>query len=67
MKNTYQIGTEEVLLRVEMTNTETGEKSNMFFDSFEQMQIVLNAMYEQHKGKYSYVSYGGYDMKVLGC
>ena len=67
MGNTYTIGTEEELLRVEMTNLETGKMTNMFFDTFEEMQLVLETMCNAHPNKYSYCSYGGYQMKVLGC
>jgi hypothetical protein len=63
----WELGTEESLLRVEMTNNETGETTNMFFETFEQMQLVLETMCKVHEGKYSYCSYGGYQMKVLGC
>lgn len=67
MKNDYTHGTEEVLLRVEITDKETGKTANMFFDTFEESVIVIDAMCKAHPQKYSYCRYGGYDMKVIGC
>jgi hypothetical protein len=66
MTNTnYGIGTEEVLLRLEITNKETGKVSNMFFDSYAQQEEIIRLL--SATGNYTICLYGGYDMKVIGC
>ena len=63
----YDIGTKESLLRIEVTNNETGETTDMFFDTYEQVEIVLEAMCQAYPQKYSYCNYGGYYLEVIGC
>lgn len=62
----YSIGSKESLLRVQVTDKETGKKSNMFFDDYDSLRRTVDAMVEAGKGRYSFCSYGGYYVQVIG-